>query len=310
MLVSPTLIQMGVCFKITHVFSISGVCAPSRSALITGMYPISIGTHHMRTTHEAPGLPGPYLAVPPPHVKTFTEALRAAGYYCTNNAKTDYQFGTPLTAWDESSRTAHWQGRAPHQPFFAVFNSGRTHESRVWPNADEEAMLDPARVEVPPPLEELYDLGSDPHEIRNLAKDPRHEEILQRLRRALEAWRTQVGDMGLIPEHEMIAEMWPGGVQPTTAMPSIHPSGGEFDRPIQVTLSCPTNGVSIAYTTEEGKSPYWKLYTGPFELNNSLLRARAVRYGYQASAEAEFPSSQLNVEPGTRNAERSEAHSC
>ena len=204
----------------TQVFSISGVCAPSRSALITGMYPISIGTHHMRTTHEAPGLPGPYLAVPPPHVKTFTESLRAAGY------------------------------------------------SRK-------------------PVEELYDLQSDPHEIRNLVRDPGHEEILQRLRRALERWRTEVGDMGVIPEHEMIAQMWPGGDQPTTAMPSIHPSGGEFDRPIEVTLSCPTNGASIAYTTEEGETAHWKLYTDPIELTTStVIRARAVRYGYQASAEA------------------------
>ena len=148
---TPTLNRLaseGMTFN--RVFSISGVCAPSRSALITGMYPISIGTHHMRTTHEAPGLPGPYLAVPPPHVKAFTESLRAAGYYTSNNAKTDYQFGEPLTAWDESSPSAHWRNRAPDQPFLAVFNSGRTHESRVWPNPEEEPILDPARVEVPP----------------------------------------------------------------------------------------------------------------------------------------------------------------
>ena len=34
----------------THCFSTAGVCAPARSAIITGMYPISAGTHHMRTT--------------------------------------------------------------------------------------------------------------------------------------------------------------------------------------------------------------------------------------------------------------------
>lgn len=34
-----------------NAFSTSGVCAPARSAVITGMYPISIGTHHMRTSH-------------------------------------------------------------------------------------------------------------------------------------------------------------------------------------------------------------------------------------------------------------------
>ena len=44
--------------RYTNAFSVSGVCAPSRSALISGMYPTSIGTHHMRTTHEAPGLAG------------------------------------------------------------------------------------------------------------------------------------------------------------------------------------------------------------------------------------------------------------
>ena len=96
--------------RYTRAFSISGVCAPSRSALITGMYPIAIGTHHMRTTHEAPNLPGPYVAVPPPQVKAFTEYLRAAGYYTSNNAKTDYQFASireprqPLTAWDAAGR--------------------------------------------------------------------------------------------------------------------------------------------------------------------------------------------------------------
>ena len=35
-------------------FSTAGVCAPARSAVITGMYPISIGTNHMRTTHTNP----------------------------------------------------------------------------------------------------------------------------------------------------------------------------------------------------------------------------------------------------------------
>src|SRR5690606_6738775 len=82
-------------------FSTAPVCAPARSAVITGMYPISIGTHHMRTIHthpQAPELPTPYSAVPPHYVKCFTEYLRAAGYYCTNNNKTDYQFDAPVTA--------------------------------------------------------------------------------------------------------------------------------------------------------------------------------------------------------------------
>ena len=138
------------------------------------------------------------------------------------------------------------------------------------------------------PSQELYDLHSDPHEIQNLAGDPAHQQTLERLRTALEAWRTEVGDMGRIPEDEMIEQMWPGGEQPTTAAPSIHPSGGESGRSLAVTLSCPTTGASIAYTTGEGETPYWRLYHGPVQLTGTLLRARAVRYGYKESAEAEF----------------------
>jgi arylsulfatase A-like enzyme len=35
--------------RYTSVYTTAGVCAPSRSAIITGMYQTSIGTHHMRT---------------------------------------------------------------------------------------------------------------------------------------------------------------------------------------------------------------------------------------------------------------------
>lgn len=135
-------------------FSTAGVCAPARSAVITGMYPISIGTHHMRTTHEAaatPELPTPYSALLPPHVKCFTEYLRAAGYYCTNASKTDYQFEPPRSAWDDCSHNAHWRNRPdPDQPFFAVFNLDNTHESGMWPGALAEVAFDPDAVAVPP----------------------------------------------------------------------------------------------------------------------------------------------------------------
>jgi arylsulfatase A-like enzyme len=43
-----------------NTFSTAGVCAPARSAVITGMHPVSMGTHHMRTAHtneHAPELP-------------------------------------------------------------------------------------------------------------------------------------------------------------------------------------------------------------------------------------------------------------
>jgi len=146
--------------RYTHAFSVSGVCAPSRSALITGLYPTSYGAQHMRTmvrTSAIADITDPellaiptYEAVPPPEVKCFSEILRAAGYYTTNNFKTDYQFALPITAWDESSREAHWRNRPEGMPFFAVFNFTVTHESQVWKRADDPSYTDPAEVSVPP----------------------------------------------------------------------------------------------------------------------------------------------------------------
>ena len=140
--------------RFTNLHATAAVCAPNRSAIITGMYQTSIGSHHMRTTHRGRTgeLPTPYAAVPPHYVKTFTEYMRAHGYYCTNNVKTDYQFAwpyqTPFTAWDECSNRAHYRNRPDvNQPFFAVFNYTLTHESQTW---QEPEFTDPAGVEVPP----------------------------------------------------------------------------------------------------------------------------------------------------------------
>ena len=136
----------------TRAFTTAGVCAPSRSAIITGMYQTGIGTHHMRTGHQGPGLPTPYEAVPPPYVKALPEYLRRAGYFATNRFKTDYQFGDPFTVWDASSRDAHWRDprRAPDQPFFAVFNITATHEARSWVGPGDTVRTDPADVPIPP----------------------------------------------------------------------------------------------------------------------------------------------------------------
>jgi len=158
------LAQEGTLYR--EAYCTAGVCAPSRSAVITGMYQTSIGTHHMRTEHTnefTPELPTPYQAVLPAHVKLIPEMMRAHGYYCSNNFKTDYQFQSPLTAWDENGMEAHWRTREQDQPFFAVFNYILTHESAMWPdspiaryfgNGQEELPLitDPNQVSVPPYL--------------------------------------------------------------------------------------------------------------------------------------------------------------
>ncbi|MDB4292591.1 sulfatase [Maribacter sp.] len=125
------LAKEGVVFP--RLFSTSGVCAPSRAAIVTGMYPSSIGANHMRTTSytEVTGLPA-YGAVPPSEVRMVSELLRMNGYYCSNNDKEDYQFKAPATAWDESSRYAHWRNRDKDQPFFSIINFTDTHESGLF----------------------------------------------------------------------------------------------------------------------------------------------------------------------------------
>ena len=469
--------------RFTNAFSVAGVCAPSRSSIITGMYPSTIGAHHMRSQ-----------GVPPPYVKCFPEYLRAAGYYCTNNVKTDYNFECPLTAWDENSRRAHWRGRGKGQPFFSVFNHTVTHESQIRAAAGDfakntaalrpEDRHDPARAHLPPyypdtpvtrrdwanyydlitamdlqiagllrqleedgladntvvffysdhgrglprakrwlydsgihtpllirwpakipagvvrdelvsfidfaptllslagvdipshlqgqvflgdraarprqyifgvrdrmdetydmirclrdkrhklirnfqackpyaqyidymeqmptmrelrrlhkdgklqgpqklffrpekPELELYDTTEDPHEIHNLADSPRHRDVLQRMRQALEQWMKQTGDLGLIPEDELQERMRPGGRWSVTAAPEIRPSGGAFPNPVNLKITCPTEGASIAYTTEPGENARWKLAGQQIRLAESAtVRARACRLGYKESPEA------------------------
>jgi len=116
-----------------NLYSVSGVCAPSRSAIATGMYPTSIGTTHMRTkSHTKQTGLRAYEGIPPAEVKMISELLRMNGYYCTNNFKEDYQFIAPVTAWDETGHYAHYKNRAEGQPFYAIFNFTETHESGLF----------------------------------------------------------------------------------------------------------------------------------------------------------------------------------
>ncbi len=143
------LAEQGV--RYSHAYATASVCTPARSCLITGVFASSLGSQHLR---------GPVPLAD--DVRCFSQILREAGYYCTNNVKEDYNFPKPQGTWDDSSKTAHWRNRQrkPGQPFFAVFNLMTTHQSRI--RFDERAFAtltrrltdherhDPDQVPLPP----------------------------------------------------------------------------------------------------------------------------------------------------------------
>ncbi|MBX9788993.1 MAG: sulfatase [Pirellulales bacterium] len=121
----------------THVWSCAPVCAPARTTLISGLYACSLGAEHMRS-----------MVVFPAGMPVFTQLLRGAGYYCTNNAKEDYNVTQRGPLWDQSSRQAHWNKRPAAAPFFAVFNCERSHEGQIRKRTGK-TVHDPAGVRVP-----------------------------------------------------------------------------------------------------------------------------------------------------------------
>jgi len=120
-----------------YAWSTAPVCAPARTTLISGLYPPSTGSQHMRSLVRLPAA-----------MKMYPQYLREAGYYCTNNAKEDYNLEKPGEVWDASSNKAHWRDRRAGQPFFAIFNFTQTHESQVR-TRPHEFVHDPAKVRVP-----------------------------------------------------------------------------------------------------------------------------------------------------------------
>lgn len=149
--------------RFTSCYSVHPCCSPSRSALVTGVYPTRLGTFQHRAK----------MWVNPALVQCFPSLLRAAGYYCFNGMKggtpkLDYGFDPKDKPWDKiGSNEIEWRKRPAGRPFFGQINIVCTHQSRyglrppggmtVNPKTHgggpaTERVHDPAGIAVPPYL--------------------------------------------------------------------------------------------------------------------------------------------------------------
>jgi N-sulfoglucosamine sulfohydrolase len=99
----------------------------------------------------------------------------------------------------------------PDTPFLA-YNEYKIKQYPVWtllPKLHAEGKLTPEQAflcQPKMPKEELYDLTSDPHQVRNLAESKEHAQTLARLRGVLEQWIEETNDQGRIFESPDVVE--------------------------------------------------------------------------------------------------------
>src|SRR3546814_17320700 len=74
-----------------------------------------------------------------------------------------------------------------------------------WEAAWKAGTLNPvqSRYWQPKAPEELYDITADPHNIHNLADDPAHQQVLERMRNTLQDWQLQKRDAGILPKSRL-----------------------------------------------------------------------------------------------------------
>lgn len=217
--------------RFTRCFTHAPVCAPSRSGLITGQYPTTLGSHHMRSK----------LIAPPPMFPTF---LKQAGYFTAWPGKTDFNFDPPGN-WVDT--TQDWM-RNPaalkaKQPFFAYFNINVTHESQTRATAEKHAKntarlkasdrQDPTQLVLPPFYPDTPAVRNDLKQYYEdvTALDYRAGDVLKMLDDQELADNTIVfffGDHGRgMPRYKRwcydtgthcpLLVRWPGKIQPSSA---------------------------------------------------------------------------------------------
>lgn len=133
--------------RFTHMFTVAGVCSPSRTAIATGMYQNSIGAMHMRYSDE--------LMKPlPDGIETIAHILAENGYQTLGVNKDDYMFSLDKPSFQYKKVEQLEKGK----PFFAKVNSFYTH--RIF-KKDTVNPIDPDRVKLPPYYPNVKPLRDD-----------------------------------------------------------------------------------------------------------------------------------------------------
>lgn len=170
--------------RFTNAFSTGTVCSPSRTTLITGVRTYEAGTGNHRSNYPVPD-----------YMHGFPYFMQQAGYYTTNNSKTDYNVRNPTqfikTAWNESSGKAGWWDRKPGQPFFAVFNYNDSHQSRTMTDAYPQYVK-----EVLAHLPEGDQIGENDFAVPPIYRDsPEMRKQLARVYNAIKLTDNKVGEL-------------------------------------------------------------------------------------------------------------------
>ncbi|NQX10438.1 sulfatase [Microbacteriaceae bacterium VKM Ac-2855] len=237
--------------------------------------------------------------------------LEQGGYAFGGRDRMDEQHDSTRTVRDERYR--YIRHRHPDrsgfqlQHFSEKFATWRelrrlvNDEARSLAAGEEPHALTPLqrRVTAPSkPAEELYDIASDPHETLDLAASSEHAGILARLSLELDAWIDRVGDLGLLPEEELLSLWRPEGQQQVTADPDVvaGPDG-------LLHVSCETAGAMTAWSSDApvpmpdrslqerisgdplADGRLWTIISGPLEPSEAPRWVRAWRLGYAASAD-------------------------
>jgi hypothetical protein len=139
------------------------------------------------------------------------------------------------------------------------------------------------------PVEELYDTESDPHEVNNLADDPRHRDKLKELRGRLVEWIIETQDLGLIPEPMLDEAQRPGAQWQTCELPAVMASDAAADGSVRLTFASATAGASIGFRLAGDSELAWRLYSGPVTVKRGeKVVVKAGRIGFWDSNALEF----------------------